>query len=72
MDSPAAGPASTEGRPGDHQGQAPTYQVASRSISAVEVPANVQNIDRAVRAYGRTETLSHVSYCYGYLPHRFC
>jgi hypothetical protein len=40
---------------------APRYPVASRDLSAVEIPAVVQNVDRAIKAFGRVPSLSHVS-----------
>lgn len=40
---------------------APRYPVPARRLAAVEVPAVVQNVDRAIKAFGRTPVLSHVS-----------
>ena len=42
---------------------APRYPIPSRELSAVEVPAIINNIDRAVKAFGRVPDLSHVSRC---------
>lgn len=44
-----------------HDDAAPRYTIPSRKIGAVEVPAVVQDIDRAVRAFGRVPSLAHVS-----------
>lgn len=40
---------------------APRYSIPLRQLSAVEVPAIINNIDRAVKAFGRAPTLRHVS-----------
>ena len=40
---------------------APKYTVPSRELTAVEIPAIVENPDRAVRAFGRVASLAHVS-----------
>lgn len=40
---------------------APRYPIPSRELGAVEVPALIQNVDRAVKAFGRVPDLSHVS-----------
>lgn len=40
---------------------APRYSIPRRNLSAVEIPAVVQNIDRAVQAFGRAPSLKHVS-----------
>ena len=40
---------------------APRYPIPSRQFSAVEMPALVQNVDRAVQAFGRVPDLNHVS-----------
>lgn len=40
---------------------APRYPIPSRRLAAVEIPAVVNNIDRAVKAFGRVPSLSHVS-----------
>lgn len=40
---------------------APRYPVPSRRLAAVEIPAVVKDIDRAVKAFGRVSSLSHVS-----------
>ncbi|KAH7318186.1 RNA polymerase III transcription factor IIIC subunit-domain-containing protein [Stachybotrys elegans] len=39
---------------------APRYPIPLRALSAVEVPATVQNVDRAVRAFGKHPDLRHV------------
>lgn len=46
--------------PGTRQG-APRYAIPARKLAAVEVPAVVQDVDRAVRAFGRVANLNHVS-----------
>lgn len=46
--------------PGPDYG-APRYFIPHRHLAAVEVPAVVQNIDRAVKAFGRVPSLNHVS-----------
>ena len=40
---------------------APRYSIARREFGAVEIPAVVQNVDRAVQAFGRVPSLEHVS-----------
>lgn len=40
---------------------APRYPIPSKRFGAVEVPALVQNVDRAVQAFGRVPDLNHVS-----------
>lgn len=40
---------------------APRYAIPRRDLTAVEIPAVVENIDRAVRAFGRVPSLRHVS-----------
>lgn len=40
---------------------APRYAIPRRELTAVEIPAVVENIDRAVRAFGRVPSLRHVS-----------
>lgn len=40
---------------------APRYRVPARYLAAVEIPAIVKDIDRAVRAFGRVPSLTHVS-----------
>ncbi|KAJ4307999.1 tau 95 subunit of transcription factor TFIIIC [Fusarium piperis] len=39
---------------------APKYTVPARVIGAVEIPAVVENVDRAVKAFGRVPNLQHV------------
>ena len=43
------------------QDGAPRYPIPSRDLAAVEVPAVVENIDLAVKAFGRVSSLTHVS-----------
>lgn len=50
-DSPVAGPAPTS------PDAAPSYAIPARGLAAVEVPAVVNNIDRAVKAFGRVPSL---------------
>ncbi|CAG9979612.1 unnamed protein product [Clonostachys byssicola] len=45
--------------PGTRQG-APRYAIPARKLAAVEIPAVVQDVDRAVRAFGRVANLNHV------------
>lgn len=40
---------------------APRYPISHRRLTAVEVPAIVQDVDRAIKAFGRHSALSHVS-----------
>lgn len=42
---------------------APRYPIPRTKLSAVEVPAVIQNLDRAIKAFGRVPTLNHVSNC---------
>lgn len=49
---PIAGPAPPDA--------APKYTVPNRVLGAVEIPAVVQNVDRAVQAFGRGPSLQHV------------
>ncbi|KJZ80427.1 hypothetical protein HIM_00277 [Hirsutella minnesotensis 3608] len=44
----------------DNDDVAPRYNIAPRRLAAVEIPAVVNNIDRAVKAFGRVASLSHV------------
>ncbi|OAA38444.1 Transcription factor IIIC, subunit 5 [Beauveria brongniartii RCEF 3172] len=39
---------------------APIYLIPNRKIAAVEIPAVVQNIDRAISAFGRVPSFEHV------------
>ena len=39
---------------------APRYSIPHRKIGAVEIPAVVKNVDRAVKAFGRSGSLTHV------------
>lgn len=37
------------------------YTVPTRIVGAVEIPAVVENVDRAVKAFGRVPNLQHVN-----------
>ncbi|KAI5461616.1 RNA polymerase III transcription factor IIIC subunit-domain-containing protein [Mariannaea sp. PMI_226] len=52
-------PAHPESGPID-PGFAPRYIVPNRSLGAVEIPAVVNNVDRAVKAFGRGPSLQHI------------
>ncbi|KAG6208044.1 hypothetical protein E4U50_003481 [Claviceps purpurea] len=39
---------------------APRYSIPQRHLSAVEIPAIVENVDRTIKAFGRNATLAHV------------
>jgi general transcription factor 3C polypeptide 5 (transcription factor C subunit 1) len=54
------GPSELADEPGTRQG-APRYAIPARKLAAVEIPAVVQDVDRAVRAFGRVANLNHVS-----------
>lgn len=41
---------------------APRFRIPPRDLAAVEIPAVVENIDRAVKAFGRVPSLEHVSF----------
>ncbi|KAM0561620.1 hypothetical protein ACHAPJ_002788 [Fusarium lateritium] len=45
-----------------HPESAPRYTVPSRVLGAVEIPAVVENVDRAVKAFGRVPNLQHASH----------
>ena len=63
-DIPENGENGTSGGPSNVPGYgAPRYPIPRRKLSAVEIPAVVQNMDRAVKAFGRVSTLNHVSIC---------
>lgn len=48
---------------------APTYTIPNTEIAAVEIPAVVQDIDRAIKAFGRLPSFEHVGYLFAiYLP----
>lgn len=47
----------------ENDGGAPRYVIPPRELTAVEIPAVVEDIDRAVRAFGRAPSLRHVSCC---------
>jgi general transcription factor 3C polypeptide 5 (transcription factor C subunit 1) len=49
---PIAGPAPPD--------MAPKYTVPNRILGAVEIPAVVNDVDRAVQAFGRVSSLQHV------------
>lgn len=38
------------------------FRIPPRDLAAVEIPAIVENIDRAVKAFGRVPSLEHVSF----------
>lgn len=40
---------------------APRYDIPTRTLGAVEIPAVVENVDRAVMAFGRVASFQHVS-----------
>lgn len=40
---------------------APRYSIPHRVLGAVEIPAVVENVDRAVKAFGRTPSFQQVS-----------
>jgi hypothetical protein len=42
------------------QKPAPKYSIPARDLGAVEIPAVVENVDRAVKAFGRVPSLRHV------------
>ncbi|KAJ3482169.1 hypothetical protein NLG97_g7639 [Lecanicillium saksenae] len=52
-------PQSSPARDGTTQ-TAPTYTIPNKEIAAVEIPAVVQNIDRAVNAFGRMPSFEHL------------
>lgn len=52
--------AETSGHQAFTQG-APRYVVPHRDLAAVEFPAVIQDVDRAVKTFGRLPTLQHVS-----------
>jgi general transcription factor 3C polypeptide 5 (transcription factor C subunit 1) len=39
---------------------APRYSIPTDSLAAVEIPAIVENVDRAIKAFGRAPSLDHV------------
>lgn len=51
----------TKGLTGQDEG-APRYSIPQRHLSAVEIPAVVENVDRTIKAFGRNATLAHVSF----------
>lgn len=53
--------AGSQGIAGEAENGAPRYSIPRRDLTAVEIPAVVENIDRAVRAFGRVPSLRHVS-----------
>lgn len=72
-DTEMAGPSTMRPLP-DHDPEeqeegAPRFRIAPRVLAAVEIPAVVENIDRAVKAFGRVPTLAHVS-CIARRPKR--
>lgn len=52
--------ASSQGIAGEAENGAPRYSIPRRDLTAVEIPAVVENIDRAVGAFGRVPSLRHV------------
>ncbi|KAL6902449.1 RNA polymerase III transcription factor IIIC subunit domain-containing protein [Trichoderma evansii] len=52
--------AGSQGIARDAEDGAPRYGIPRRELTAVEIPAVVENIDRAVRAFGRVPSLRHV------------
>ncbi|QPG97016.1 hypothetical protein C2857_005628 [Epichloe festucae Fl1] len=56
-----AGPSNSRSAQGpvDQDDGAPRYRIAHRHLSAIEIPAVVENVDRAVKAFGRVPTLAH-------------
>ncbi|KAK8149909.1 tau 95 subunit of transcription factor TFIIIC [Beauveria asiatica] len=56
-DSTVPGPSSTRDTSSQN---APIYIIPNRKIAAVEIPAVVQNIDRAISAFGRVPSFEHV------------
>ncbi|OAA41656.1 Transcription factor IIIC, subunit 5 [Metarhizium rileyi] len=61
-DDEAAGPSAmgqlSDQAPGEKG--APRFRIPPRDLAAVEMPAVVENIDRAVKAFGRVPTLEHL------------
>lgn len=41
---------------------APVYTIPNTEIAAVEIPAVVQDIDRAIKAFGRVSSFEHVGH----------
>jgi general transcription factor 3C polypeptide 5 (transcription factor C subunit 1) len=39
---------------------APRYPIPTDRLAAVEIPAIVENVDRAIKAFGRAPSLDHV------------
>lgn len=52
---------SSQGIARETENGAPRYAIPRRDLTAVEIPAVVENIDRAVMAFGRVPSLRHVS-----------
>lgn len=46
----------------ENSGGAPKYPIPNRDLGAVEIPAVVENVDRAVKAFGRTPSFQQVSW----------
>ncbi|PHH88603.1 hypothetical protein CDD83_7330 [Cordyceps sp. RAO-2017] len=59
LDEPALPPEQETTDDDEASDSAPRYEVPSRRLAAVELPAVVKNIDRAVKAFGRVPSLSH-------------
>jgi hypothetical protein len=66
MDSPASSPDAIDRDPSEgissepgEQNAAPKYAIPLRDLAAVEIPAIVESVDRAVKAFGRNTSLRH-------------
>ncbi len=44
---------------------APIYTIPNTEVAAVEIPAVVKNIDRAIKAFGRVASFEHVRHSLG-------
>lgn len=62
----AIDPDSPESAHGRGYDEAPRYSIPAKVFAAVEVPAVVRNLDRAVKAFGRVPSLQHVRPCQYY------
>jgi general transcription factor 3C polypeptide 5 (transcription factor C subunit 1) len=54
------GPVITSAQGPQGEKAAPTYRIPRRELGAVEIPAVVKNVDRAIKAFGRVTSLAHV------------
>ena len=61
LDEPLPGSAPMPG-PSTVEDAAPRYQIPEREMGAVELPAIVHDVDRAIRAFGRVPSLAHVRF----------